>query len=169
MTLVPDPTGPAPADPAPASPVPADTPPVDPGRAPGAGWYPSGTGTGRAWWNGSAWTDGDASRPAPTHGTTSRPAAAPLPADSYLGAHDVPAAVNPPARLGLVLGVVGIVVNPVLLVGVAAIVVSAIGLRRAGLMGAHGYPAVGRGRALGGVALGLVATVLSIAVKRALW
>jgi len=94
--------------------------------------------------------------------------AATVPGDSYLASHPVSAPVNRPARLGLVLGAVALVINPVLLAGAAAVVLSVVGLRRAVLMGHHGYPTVGRSHALIGLGLGILATIVSITLKNAL-
>ncbi|NTW41608.1 MAG: hypothetical protein HGA44_17305 [Cellulomonadaceae bacterium] len=163
MPVVPEPR------PAPLEPARVPEPRPDAVPLPAAGWYPDPHGTSPLWWTGTAWSDRDPNRPAPAQETTRRPAAAPHPEDSYLTGHAVPTPVNPPARLGLLLGIVAVVVNPVLLVGIAAVVVSAVGLQRASLMGQHGVPAVGRSRALGGLVLGLVATVFSVTVKGALF
>lgn len=135
------------------------------GEMPAAGWYPDPDRSGSLWWTGTGWSDGHADRRAPAPDSTRRPAVAPHPEDSYLAGHTVSTPVNPAARLGLVLGAVAVILNPVLLVGAAALVVSGVGLHRATLMGQHGYPAVGRSRAMGGLALGLLATAASIVLK----
>ena len=72
---------------------------------------------------------------------------------------------NTPATVGLVLGIVAMVVNPVLLVGAGAIVVSGVGLNRANLMSQFGYAPIGKQRAIWGVALGLLAIFASVAFK----
>ena len=79
------------------------------------------------------------------------------------------AAVNRPAKAGLLLGIVSVIVNPVLLVGLGAIVASAIGLNRAMLMSQHGYSAVGRTNAALGLILGLLGTVGSVVFKGSLF
>lgn len=89
-------------------------------------------------------------------------------ADALAADDGATGAVNRPALRGLLLGIASLILNPVLLVGLAAIVVSAVGLQRAALMGDHGYSAVGRGKALGGIALGLLGTAVSILWKNAL-
>jgi len=72
---------------------------------------------------------------------------------------------NRPATVGLVLGIVALVVNPVLLVGAAAIIVSGVGLNRANLMSQFGYAPIGKRRAIAGVVLGLLGIVASMALK----
>lgn len=76
---------------------------------------------------------------------------------------------NKAATVGLVLGIVAVVVNPILLVGIGAIVVSAFGWNRAALMSQFGYAPVGRGRATWGLILGLVGIVESIVLKGSLF
>ena len=133
------------------------------------GWYPDPEGAGDRWWTGRAWSDGDVDRPAPEQASTNRPAAAPMPADSYLASASESPAANRPATIGLVLGLVCLVVNPVLLCGLAGAVASCIGLNRANLMGQHGYSAVGRAKAWSGLGLALVGTVLSLLLKHGLF
>lgn len=72
---------------------------------------------------------------------------------------------NPRARAGLILGAVSVLVNPVLLCSIAAIVVSGLGLQRAGQMTQFGYAPVGRTQAMGGLALGAVGLIASITLK----
>ncbi|MCC2307645.1 hypothetical protein [Cellulomonas chengniuliangii] len=72
---------------------------------------------------------------------------------------------NPRARAGLILGAVSILVNPVLLCSIAAIVVSGLGLQRAGQMTQFGYAPVGRKQAIGGLVLGAVGLIASITLK----
>ena len=133
------------------------------------GWYPDPEGSGDRWWTGRAWSDGNLDRPAPAQASTNRPAVAAMPADSYLASASESPATNRPATVGLVLGLVCLVVNPVLLCGVAAVIASGIGLNRASLMGQHGYSAVGRAKAWSGIGLALVGTALSILLKHGLF
>ncbi len=76
---------------------------------------------------------------------------------------------NPRARAGLMLGAVSVLVNPVLLVSIAALVVSGLGLQRAGQMTRFGYAPVGRRQAIGGLVLGAVGLIASIALKGGLF
>ncbi|HEY8717449.1 hypothetical protein [Pengzhenrongella sp.] len=81
---------------------------------------------------------------------------------------------SPAATTGLVLGIVSVVLNPFLVVGIGAvagfgaIIASAMGLNRASLMSAHGYAPVGKGKAIGGIVLGLVGILASMLIKNAL-
>lgn len=84
-------------------------------------------------------------------------------------AHDETAGRNPAATVGLLLGIVAVVVNPVLLVGLGAVAVSAFAYHRASLMSQFGYAPVGRRKAVLGVALGLLGTLGSIAFKGSLF
>ncbi|HEY5514821.1 MAG TPA: hypothetical protein VIK12_01275 [Pengzhenrongella sp.] len=72
---------------------------------------------------------------------------------------------NRPATVGLILGIVCLAVNPVLLVGFGAIIVSAVGLNRASLMGQFGYAQVGKRAALAGIVLGLLGIIESVVLK----
>ncbi|MDM8084414.1 hypothetical protein QUV83_06530 [Cellulomonas cellasea] len=76
---------------------------------------------------------------------------------------------NPRARAGLLLGAVSVVVNPVLLVSIAALIVSGLGLQRAGQMTQFGYAPVGRKQALGGLVLGTAGLIASITLKGGLF
>ena len=69
-----------------------------------------------------------------------------------------PAKANTPALVSLVLGIVSILVNPLLLVGIAALILGIIGLRRA----SRSFPPVGRQRALAGIILSIIGTVIGI-------
>ncbi|MGV8966917.1 MAG: hypothetical protein ACOH2F_11620 [Cellulomonas sp.] len=76
---------------------------------------------------------------------------------------------NKLASVGLVLGIVSVIVNPLLLVGLAAIGVSAAGVNRASLMSQFGYAPIGRGKAILGAILGLVGIIASVAFKGSLY
>lgn len=76
---------------------------------------------------------------------------------------------NKPATVGLVLGIVCMVVNPILLVGVGAIIFSTVGLNRATLMGQFGYAPVGKSAAVWGLVLGLLGIIVSIQFKGSLY
>jgi hypothetical protein len=69
-----------------------------------------------------------------------------------------PAKTNTPALVSLVLGIVSILVNPLLLVGIAALILGIIGLRRA----SSSFPPVGRQRALAGIILSIIGTVIGV-------
>ena len=140
---------------------------------PAAGWYPDPSGGANAWWNGRAWADGSRDRPAPAQETSSR-LGVPFPSgDSSSGlagtGDDLAGVANKPATIGFVLGLAAMVVNPVLVCGLAAIVFASIGVNRATLMGQQGFSAVGKRKAAWGLGLGLLATAVSIAFKGALF
>ncbi len=73
------------------------------------------------------------------------------------------------ASIGLILGVVSIIVNPVLVIGIAAIGVSAVGFNRASLMSQFGFAPIGRGKAILGMILGLLGIIASVAFKNSLY
>ena len=103
------------------------------------GWYPDPRdGSVERWWDGTAWTD--ATRPV---SVLTRPLAAPV-------------LTNTPATVGLVLGAFAMLVNSFLLASLAGVVLSFIGLRRAGQLSDAGYAPVGRRRALAGLVLWLL-------------
>lgn len=93
-------------------------------------------------------------------------AALPSPRD---GARDESPRRNQLASIGLILGIVSVVVNPLLLVGIAAIGVSAVGFHRASLMSQFGFAPIGRGKAILGMILGTLGTIASVAVKGSLY
>lgn len=76
---------------------------------------------------------------------------------------------NTAATVGLVLGVVSLVVNPVLLMGIGAVGVSAFGFNRAALMGQFGYAPIGKRKAVLGVLLGLLGILESVVFKGSLF
>ena len=78
---------------------------------------------------------------------------------------DEPKVPSPAATTGLVLGIVSVVLNPFLLVAIGAIIASMMGLNRASLMAQHGYAPVGKGKAIGGLVLGLVGLLVSFTIK----
>jgi Protein of unknown function (DUF2510) len=121
---------------------------VDAGPGPGSptgaarpapGWYPDpGGATQERWWDGAAWS----AETRPTSALTR-----PLPPTVLK---------NTPATAGLALGVLALVVNTFLVVSLAAFVLSALGIARAGQLVSAGYAPVGRGRAIAGIVLSLL-------------
>ena len=69
-----------------------------------------------------------------------------------------PAKANTPALVSLVLGIVSILVNPLLLVGIVALILGIIGLRRAN----SSFPPVGRQKALAGIILSIIGTIIGV-------
>lgn len=67
------------------------------------------------------------------------------------------------------MGVLGLLINPVLIVGVGAIVFGSLGLGRANRWARSGLQPIGRTQAAWGLALGIIDTVGSIALKGALF
>ena len=76
---------------------------------------------------------------------------------------------NTAATVGFALGIVSVVVNPVLLVGIGAIAVSAFGFNRASLMSQFGYAPIGQRKAILGMILGLLGIIASVAFKGSLY
>ena len=76
---------------------------------------------------------------------------------------------NTAATVGFVLGIVSLVVNPVLLVGIGAIGASAFGFNRASLMSQFGYAPIGQRKAILGMILGLLGIIASVAFKGSLY
>jgi hypothetical protein len=104
------------------------------------GWYPDPAGgPAERWWDGLAWTAQTRAQSVLTQPLT-RPAAP----------------RNTPATAGLVLGVLALVANTLMVVSIAALVLSAIGLNRAGQLVQAGYGPVGRARAIWGIVLALL-------------
>jgi 1,4-dihydroxy-2-naphthoate octaprenyltransferase len=118
----------------------------EPGARP-AGWYPDPAGTGQLW------SDG---RPTSEQG----PAAPAVPARVIK---------NTVATVGLAIGAVGVglafVWGP--WVSLVAVICSVAALPQAQTLASHGYAPVGRARAIGGVALGVLGVVVTIAVRAA--
>lgn len=85
------------------------------------------------------------------------------------GARDESPGRNQFASAGLILGIVSVVVNPLLLAGLVAIGVSAVGFNRASLMSQVGYSPIGRGKAILGMILGLLGIIASVAFKGSLY
>jgi hypothetical protein len=111
-----------------------------------AGWYADPAGAGQLWSDGRG---------------TSGGATAPVTA--------APVIKNTVATLGLLIGVVGAALAFVLgpWVSLAAVICSAAALPRAQTLASHGYAPVGRARAIGGVALGVIGVVIAVAVSAA--
>jgi hypothetical protein len=76
---------------------------------------------------------------------------------------------NTPATAGLVLGVIALLVNTMLLMSLAAFVLSAIGLNRAGQLVQAGYAPVGRTKAIWGMVLSLLAGAGTVLFKALLF
>jgi hypothetical protein len=116
------------------------------------GWYPDPAGSGaERWWDGIAWTEQTR-------------------AQSVLTQPLAPTVIkNTPATAGLVLGVVALVVNTMLVVSLAAFVLSVLGLNRAGQLASAGYAPVGRARAIWGLLLALLGGAGTILFKALLF
>lgn len=114
---------------------------------PAAAWYPDPSDTTvERWWDGQTWT----SHVRPVQGAVVT--VQPLPKD---------ASSNPMTVTGLVLSCVSLLINPLLVISVLGVVFSAIGLGRANAAGA------GKGAAITGLVIGIVATLASIGLKGA--
>lgn len=155
---------------------------------PAPGWYPDPHGQPQTrWWDGSTWTahtqpDPPAPvvmAPAPSQpmwGTPPPPVVYPVtqparysPGNPYNPDGDRTAGKNTAATAGLTLGIVCLFGNVLLLPGIAAIVWSSIALSRASKWAATGGLPVGRTKAAWGLALGIIGTLGSIALKGGLF
>ena len=130
---------------------------TQPGSLPGAGspapgWYPDPSGAEQErWWDGELW------------GAQTRPVsvlARPLPPTVLK---------NTPATVGFALGVLALLVNTFLVVSLAAFVLSALGIARAGQFVSAGYAPVGRGRAIEGIVLSLLGGAGTVLFKALLF
>lgn len=154
---------------------------------PPSGWYSDPEGRPELrWWDGTAWTSQFQEVPSrqlfappvfepPTlaplanvfghHAPEAVPHAPPTiwyAADAYrLGHDDADRQVgkNTPATLSLVFGIVSVVLNPLLLVGIAAFILGIIGIRRSGRS-----PFVGKGKAIAGLILSVPGFVVGIII-----
>jgi hypothetical protein len=117
------------------------------------GWYPDPAGgASERWWDGLAWTSETRAQSVLTQ-PLGRPAVI----------------TNTPATVGFVLGIVALVVNSMLVVSLAAFVLCAIGLNRAGQLASAGYAPVGRARAIWGLVLALLGGAGTILFKALLF
>lgn len=123
------------------------------GQTPAPGWYPDPAGaSAERWWDGRAWD------------TRTRPLSAlarPLTRPTVIR--------NTPATVGLALGILSLLVNTLLVVSIAAAVMCALGLSRAGQLTSAGYAPVGRGRAVAGFVLAGVGAAATVLLKSLLF
>ncbi|MFC7535292.1 DUF2510 domain-containing protein [Actinoplanes sp. GCM10030250] len=116
-----------------------------------AGWYADPAGNrGQRWWDGLRWTGHVL--PAAVVSAYPEPfgmsiAPQPLPERNRTWGFSGP---NPAAFLALILGLAGLVANPLLLPSAGALIWGVVGVRRAS------GPATGRAMAVSGIVLGLV-------------
>ncbi|GAB3410778.1 hypothetical protein GCM10027515_31530 [Schumannella luteola] len=117
------------------------------------GWYadPERAGTQR-WWNGAAWSDARRGM----SGAPSRSVDAPQSAWAPDAGSAERSSGNPPAMIGLILGVFGLALLPF---AIAGLVLSIIGLRRANRMVVAGTPYASRPAAIAGLVISLLAIV----------
>lgn len=78
-----------------------------------------------------------------------------------------PNLANGQATAGMILGIVSLLINTFLIVGLLAIVFSVLGLRNADRFQSVGYGPRGRGAAVTGLVCGIVGTVISLLFKGA--
>ena len=118
------------------------------GPAVAPGWYadPAGAPVER-WWDGTAWAG--QTRP---YSALAQPLGRPVLKNTH-------------ATVGLVLGIVALLANSFLLVSLAALVLSVLGLNRAGQLVTAGYAPVGRGRAVAGIVLSLMGGASTVLFK----
>ena len=117
-----------------------------------AGWYadPAGAPVER-WWDGTAWAA--ETRP---HSALAQPLAKPVLKNTH-------------ATVGLVLGIAALLLNTFLVMSVAGLVFSILGLNRAGQLVSAGYAPVGRGRAIAGMLLSLLGGAGTVLFKALLF
>jgi hypothetical protein len=121
-----------------------------------AGWYPDHADPSiQRWWNGTQWT----SHTAPG---VALPIPTPTPG-SYLGAYTTPVApaVNTLATRGMIYSLIGLVLNPFLIMSIGGLVNGIRSLRRVPQFAPQNAR---RGQAIAAIAVGSVATVLSMLV-----
>lgn len=82
----------------------------------------------------------------------------------YNSARDLAARKNTPATNGFVFGIISILVNPFLLISIGAFIWSGVGLARAKKWQGEGYEPVGRRKAVWGIVLASVGTVISLVI-----
>lgn len=131
-----------------------------------AGWYADASDSGQQrWWDGTGWTDHV--RPAPlataplASPDTAQPTGNGTPVQPYRLTYTPPddsPRTNTPATLSLVFGIISLIVNPLLTIGIAALILGIVGLRRAGTF----IPPVGHGKAMAGIVLSIVGTVINV-------
>ncbi|GAA2724288.1 DUF2510 domain-containing protein [Cellulomonas aerilata] len=117
------------------------------------GWYPDPSGeAAERWWDGTGWT-----AQSREHSVLAQPLTRPAVLTNNL------------ATAGLVLGVVALLVNTFLVVSIAALVLSVLGLNRAGQLVQAGYGPVGRGKAIAGIVLSLLGGAGTVLFKALLF
>jgi len=77
---------------------------------------------------------------------------------------DQKAGTNAPATAGLVLGIISVVANPLLLVGITSFILSVKGLSRARKWESEGSTPVGRKKAVWGIVLASIGSVISLLI-----
>ncbi|QOD92780.1 DUF2510 domain-containing protein [Chryseoglobus sp. 28M-23] len=116
---------------------------------PVSGWYEDPEdGTRERWWNGSKWTDLRREKPLP-----------PPTVPDHRGS-SAPASSNPWAIVGIVMGFVSLLYNPVLIPSTLGIVFSALGIARANSLGEATGQRVQFPTAVVGLTLSLVGAFL---------
>lgn len=158
---------------------------------PPAGWYPNPQDSAQSrWWDGHAWTDHtNATPPATVVPSMAPPAPPTAPAampdsgqqfdstspgvklwertEAYRVGNataDRKAGTNAPATAGLVLGIISVVANPLLLVGITSFILSVKGLSRARKWESEGSTPVGRKKAVWGIVLASIGSVISLLI-----
>lgn len=127
---------------------------------PPPGWYPDAeVPAGERWWNGAGWSEDRRSAPPPVGPPPSPYTGAPIAASPYVAApYGAAGPANTPAMVGFWLAVSAMVLGWILgIIGtglaIAALILSILGLRRAGVLAAQGHAVDRRGFALAGVIL----------------
>ena len=152
-----------------------------------SGWYPDPEGRPELrWWDGAAWTSQFQEAPsgqflappvfgpptiAPPPNVFGYPALEAVPqapptgwyaADPYRLDHgdaDRQVEKNTPATLSLIFGIISVVLNPLLLMGIAALILGIVGIRRSGRS-----PFVGKGKAIAGLILSVPGFMVGIII-----
>jgi hypothetical protein len=129
------------------------TDPISGQPAAAAGWYIDPTdATQQRWWNGVEWTETRA--PAQVQTPPPYSATTPVTGAAYQSTLTI---TNGPATAGLVLGIIAFFVNPLTVLSILGIILSAVGLNKATQLASVGYGAIGRGKATWGLVLSILA------------
>jgi hypothetical protein len=116
------------------------------------------------WWDGVMWTEHVQSTNTATTSTQELTGS-----NLYRPARDLAGGKNSAATSSLISGIVSLVINPFLVVGIGALIWGSIGLARANRWSRQGHEPVGRVKAIWGIVLAAISTVYSTFLTVALF